>query len=790
MKHYIRKKAGKQDCAAKDTTPSTSSGNICTRSQKEKGKLTVKLPLPVKSSDKFRKYQRALRASNRKIEFMTEKLRKLEKLKKTLQKRNERASRRVSSHLSESGVLADQSSCSLSSELSDSEKIQMTPQSKTKLLLRKAGVTFNQKNKVHRELLLGSVVVASIRRKLAKKKKINSSLTMVSAEILKKYRCLYRLSEATGVSRKKVTNINVRRPSAKLRKIHGEAVKDFLEREDNSIIQPGKRDSKTVEKEVHQKHVLNDYMHNLWEKFLLENPSIKLSRSQFCKLRPSHVLLTSFASRRTCLCTYHQNFALKIKAMKKNGIQCTANPDSFLKEFETEESLKVVLEKELETKTEVTYKHWKKVQDVDKYRWKELEECVPKQQFIECVLVELAAFRSHVLRVQNQYREMRKLRENLPENEILLWMDFAENYSCSSVEEVQSAFWNVEMVSLHTMVAYLPSNCDKTKQCLVAASGSLQHNAAAVCCILQKCVPLLKEEVPNLKCIHYLTDSPTSQYRNKTVFQFLCDHQEEFGVSARWHYLECGHGKGPCDGLGASVKRAADMSVKQGKATIQGADDFVRWANTTDKTSKVRYISYNENDVQKIQENISRKDKPVAIAGTLKLHAAVPISKLSIATRELSCNCGQCIADVQTTTCEGWNVHNLYKLAKHVKEPEVSSSREKPANETLVSDSNQIQETQPIVNDWVAALYDNEVYLGQVTDTDTDDVQINFLTEAGKYGSSYRFPNARDEIWVQRKDVLMILKSLMPVGKTKRCFQLDKDEQKEIENKYNQRRVN
>lgn len=43
--------------------------------------------------------------------------------------------------------------------------------------------------------------------------------------------------------------------------------------------------------------------------------------------------------------------------MKKNGIQCTSNPDSFLKEFETDDSLKVVLEKELETKLEVIYRH-------------------------------------------------------------------------------------------------------------------------------------------------------------------------------------------------------------------------------------------------------------------------------------------------------------------------------------------------------------------------------------------------------------------------------------------------
>jgi hypothetical protein len=51
-------------------------------------------------------------------------------------------------------------------------------------------------------------------------------------------------------------------------------------------------------------------------------------------------------------------------------------------------------------------------------------------------------------------------------------------------------------------------------------------------------------------------------------------HEEEFGVQARWNYLESGHGKGLCDGLGTSVKRSADNAIKHGKASIQNASDF------------------------------------------------------------------------------------------------------------------------------------------------------------------------------------------------------------------------
>ena len=48
-------------------------------------------------------------------------------------------------------------------------------------------------------------------------------------------------------------------------------------------------------------------------------------------------------------------------------------------------------------------------------------------------------------------------------------------------------------------------------------------------------------------------------------------------MRACWIYLKSGQGKGPCDGFGASVKREADMAIKQEKCLIQDAVDFFKW---------------------------------------------------------------------------------------------------------------------------------------------------------------------------------------------------------------------
>jgi len=87
-------------------------------------------------------------------------------------------------------------------------------------------------------------------------------------------------------------------------------------------------------------------------------------------------------------------------------------------------------------------------------------------------------------------------------------------------------------------------------------------------------IPLTKKDVRDMKWIHYWTDSPSLQCRNKTMFYIVSDCKELFGVPATWNYFEAGHGKGPCDGLGGTSEKMIDIAVRQHKCNIQDAGDF------------------------------------------------------------------------------------------------------------------------------------------------------------------------------------------------------------------------
>lgn len=68
----------------------------------------------------------------------------------------------------------------------------------------------------------------------------------------------------------------------------------------------------------------------------------------------------------------------------------------------------------------------------------------------------------------------------------------------------------------------------------VYVSELLFHNSSMVYAIIEKFVKRVKELVPNVQYIHFWTDSPTSQYRNKITF-YLIQFVTKYGLKASWH---------------------------------------------------------------------------------------------------------------------------------------------------------------------------------------------------------------------------------------------------------------
>ena len=61
----------------------------------------------------------------------------------------------------------------------------------------------------------------------------------------------------------------------------------------------------------------------------------------------------------------------------------------------------------------------------------------------------------------------------------------------------------------------------------------------------------------------------------------LCYHKEDFGIPAEWHFFATSHGKGPCDGVGGTVKHEAAKASLQHPYHDQIMTNYIRLLKKT-----------------------------------------------------------------------------------------------------------------------------------------------------------------------------------------------------------------
>ena len=317
--------------------------------------------------------------------------------------------------------------------------------------------------KVRQKLLFANVMVEEIKgaRKANSRGKLRALHQIVSGKIAKRYRILRMINRETGLCRrslgrvdagKSITSALRKAPYRSLRHREKDCYLEFLCREDNSRMMPGKKDADKFEGEKVQRYVLSDYLNNLHAKFTSENIGIKISRSTFSRMRPNYIRTVNFATRSICLCIKHQNMAMAITSIRNEGILLSKNPEVAMRNLKSDEDIKAVLS-ELPEKETILFESWRKAVQPDKpdgpKKLRVADVRLSRQGFIDHVVRESAAFRIHTHRIHAQFSAMKALKERLPCGEGIAQMDFAENYACRPLEGIQSSYWNQEGVTIH-----------------------------------------------------------------------------------------------------------------------------------------------------------------------------------------------------------------------------------------------------------------------------------------------------------------------------------------------------
>lgn len=268
---------------------------------------------------------------------------------------------------------------------------------------------------------------------------------------------------------------------------------------------------------------------------------------------------------------------------------------------------------------------------------------------------ELESYSLHLFNWHWQAAQFRTIRSNLPNKWILNVWDFAENYTCITQKEAQSAYWTRNQVTIHPIVNYYhceTEGCnEEVKEAVVFISSDNTHDFNAVHTYMDMLTAHLHEK-RNLtieKMVRF-SDGCGVQYKSRGLLADIANSSLDYNFPTN-NYFGSRHGKGPSDGESAVVKSKASMAVKSGRAVISTAKELFDFCSETlekdvkygDSCTHQRrsFFLVDEDDVKRNQERCEIK----TVKGTRSIYSVTEFRGEGdkIKARYVSCFCKACL---------------------------------------------------------------------------------------------------------------------------------------------------
>ena len=465
-----------------------------------------------------------------------------------------------------------------------------------------------------------------------------------------------------------------------------------------------------------------------------KNKEKAVSRTLFYKLKPFWVVPLKVSARDTRMCNDHENFKLIFQKLRYYKIIKEKNSTEFIKTVCCDNSDKKCMYRECHkcknllltnnNSDEITwYETWITEQVTRTGSKGSLFNVkVTSKKKVDCTISELIThfnsvlpkYLKHVFVTNHQFHSIREIKKNLSKNEILMVLDFSQNYNCKYSKEIHSIHFGAskKQVTLQSGGYYYKDDSDNLQfSSFATVSDCLRHDTAAAWTLLKPAIQKAKEAMPNLKAIHFQSDGPTTQYKNKTNFflmNYFCNYFDL--ESATWNYTAAGHGKSEADGVHSSVKSMCDSAVACGQDVLCDKDmvDVVQ-----SKGSKINMFLIKEQDIEQTDTIILNKLD--TIKGTTQFHQVIwkKSSPKEMGFRFLTC-----------VTCSSELTSNHYGL-------QITSSYDDESNTKHTNDFIPDENTYKI-GDWIAVIYEKVWYPGEIVDINNNILCTKFLCRGKK----------------------------------------------------------
>jgi len=132
-------------------------------------------------------------------------------------------------------------------------------------------------------------------------------------------------------------------------------------------------------------------------------------------------------------------------------------------------------------------------------------------------------------------------RTNIGDENLVMQIDFSENYTITYQDEVQSAHWNAQQVSLYTAVVWAAKD---TVSYTVVSNYMHHDNKYAVACFNGFLIEDLKKRFPHLHTVDIFSDGAAQHFKHKYTLCFMTLSESECHVKKTGTFLLLQLGRG------------------------------------------------------------------------------------------------------------------------------------------------------------------------------------------------------------------------------------------------------
>lgn len=393
----------------------------------------------------------------------------------------------------------------------------------------------------------------------------------------------------------------------------------------------------------------------------------------------------------------------------------------------------------------------------------------------------LSRIRKHVYNIQHQYQSYRQLRSKLSDHDCIIQIDFSENYLCRYSREIQATHFggSHKQATLQTGILYVGQQEPKS---FCTISNSRIHEPIAIWEYLKPVLADLKREHPNITTLHFFTDGPVTQYRQKKNFFLFSTLLNNCYTVVTWNFWEASHGKGPADGIGAVLKRTADKLVREGTDI---ASPEAMFASLQSKTTVKLYFVEHSVVSHAICSNSDLSNLP-SVPGTMMLHQVIVNCTFpgTIKYRDVSCFCSE-----PSTICTCYDTKSFTFIEQQVQN---AATLEAVVEKTVKFGATLDQLDQTLIGQHCIVTYDGKPYPGKIISLDENEVEVDCMhavpTKRDSDSNVFYWPTpVRDLCFYQFHQLITLIpepRKLAECGRLSKHFAVDASIWREVKSRF------